>query len=71
MMDPTLQRRMFQGAMPQANAEGVGITSGLAEVAGQMDSVNKAIDSAESPEGIMNVLRGDNQSVEERLTESI
>ena len=68
-MDPTLQRRMFQGAMPQANAEGVGITSGLAEVAGQMDSVNKAIDSAESPEGIMNVLRGDNQSVEERRTE--
>jgi|5B_taG_2_1085324.scaffolds.fasta_scaffold02553_5 hypothetical protein len=60
---------MFQGAMPQADAEGVGITSGLGEVAGQMDAVNKGIDSAESPEGIMNVLRGDNQSVEERRTE--
>jgi hypothetical protein len=68
-MDPTLQRRMFQGATPQATADGVGITSGLAEVAGQMDSVNKAIDSAETPEGIMNVLRGDNQSVESRRTE--
>ncbi len=60
---------MFQGAMPQADAEGLGITSGLGEVAGQMDAVNKGIDSAESPEGIMNVLRGDNQSVEERRTE--
>ena len=60
---------MFQGAMPQADAEGVGITSGLSEVAGQMEAVNKGIDSAESPEGIMNVLRGDNQSVEERRTE--
>ena len=60
---------MFQGAMPEADAEGVGITSGLSEVAGQMDAVNKGIDSAESPEGIMNVLRGDNQSVEERRTE--
>ena len=60
---------MFQGAMPQADAEGLGITSGLGEVAGQMDAVNKGIDSAESPEGIMNVLRGDNQSVEERRSE--
>tara|TARA_X000001388_G_scaffold70777_1_gene60152 strand:- start:670 stop:3372 length:2703 start_codon:yes stop_codon:yes gene_type:complete len=60
---------MFQGGMPQADAEGVGITSGLGEVAGQMDAVNKGIDSAESPEGIMNVLRGDNQSVEERRSE--
>ena len=60
---------MFQGAMPEADAEGVGITSGLSEVAGQMEAVNKGIDSAESPEGIMNVLRGDNQSVEERRTE--
>jgi hypothetical protein len=34
-----------------------------------MAQVNKEIDSAESPEGIMNVLRGDNQSVEERRTE--
>jgi len=69
LIDPTLQRKMFQGAMPQADAEGLGITSGLGEVAGQMDAVNKGIDSAESPEGIMNVLRGDNQSVEERRTE--
>ena len=69
MIDPTLQRKMFQGGMPQADAEGVGITSGLSEVAGQMDAVNKGIDSAESPEGIMNVLRGDNQSVEERRSE--
>ena len=69
MIDPTLQRRMFQGAMPQVDAEGLGITSGLGEVAGQMEAVNKGIDSAESPEGIMNVLRGDNQSVEERRTE--
>jgi len=68
-MDPTLQRRMFQGATPQATADGVGITSGLAEVAGQMDAVNKGIDNAETPEGIMNVLRGDNQSVESRRTE--
>ena len=82
MMDPVLQRAMFaqqaaqaqpqQMAMPQQQMQpdpGTGITQGLTNVAETMDEVNQAIDMADDHVGIMNALRGDDMSVEERRTE--
>ena len=82
MMDPVLQRAMFaqqaaqsqpqQMAMPQQPIQpdpGTGITQGLTNVAETMDEVNQAIDMADDHVGIMNALRGDDMSVEERRTE--
>jgi len=80
-MDPVLQRGMFGGQPPQA--AGTGITSGLqttpeqeaemegtlAEIAGGLQSMNDDIDNAEDYVGIMNAIRGDDQSIEQRRSE--
>jgi len=83
-MDPVLQRAMFSGQAPQVpQAAGTGITSGLettpeqeaemestlAEIAGGLQSMNDDIDNAEDYVGIMNAIRGDDQSIEERRSE--
>ena len=80
-MDPVLQRAMFSGQAPQA--AGTGITSGLettpeqeaqmesvlGDVAGQLKEMNDGIDNADDFVGIMNAIRGDNQSIEQRRNE--
>jgi len=80
-MDPVLQRAMFRGQPPQA--AGTGITSGLettpeqeaqmesvlGDVAGQLKEMNDGIDNADDFVGIMNAIRGDNQSIEQRRNE--
>jgi len=80
-MDPVLQRAMFSGQPPRA--AGTGITSGLettpeqeaemegtlAEIAGGLQSMNDDIDNAEDYAGIMNAIRGDDQSIEQRRNE--
>ena len=80
-MQNVLQRNMFQNNSPKVSAEGVGITDGLmedekvasAEALGQvaegMDKVFGDIDAAENPKGIMDALRGNNMSIEERKAE--
>ncbi len=79
--DPVLQRGMFGGQPPQA--AGTGITSGLettpeqeaemegtlAEIAGGLQSMNDDIDNAEDYVGIMNAIRGDDQSIDQRRNE--
>ena len=72
--DQNMMAAMNQGA------EGTGITSGLtpptddvtgamSQVAQGFDQMNTEIDSAEDYEGIMNALRGDERSTEERRDE--
>ena len=83
-MDPVLQRAMFSGQAPQVpQAAGTGITSGLettpeqeaemestlAEIAGGLQSMNDDIDNAEDYVGIMNAIRGDDQSIDQRRSE--
>lgn len=83
-MDPVLQRAMFSGQAPQVpQAAGTGITSGLettpeqeaemegtlAEIAGGLQSMNDDIDNAEDYAGIMNAIRGDDQSIDQRRSE--
>ena len=46
-------------------ADGTGITSGLTEIANQMQELNTEIDTAENPLEVMNALRGKQGSVEE------
>lgn len=60
---------MFQGAQPPVPADGSGITSGLVETAQVMEKVNEQIDNAEDFKGIMDALRGDDSSVEDRRSE--
>jgi len=50
-------------------ADGTGITSGLAEIANEMEELNSQIDTAEKPVEIMNALRGKQASVDEYRTE--
>ena len=50
-------------------ADGTGITSGLAEIANEMEELNSQIDTAEEPVEIMNALRGKQASVDEYRTE--
>jgi len=76
MMDPTLQRNMFKGQVPPVNSEGVGITDGLVEnekqvsaealanTAEGMQNLFNEIDSADSPEAIMQALRGGDVTLE-------
>lgn len=59
----------LQGNEQMLNAEGTGITSGLAEVAQETQSLEKEIDAAEDYAGVMNALRGDNKTIEERRSE--
>ena len=83
-MDPVLQRAMFSGQATQVpQAAGTGITSGLettpeqeaemegtlAEIAGGLQSMNDDIDNAEDYVGIMNAIRGDDQSIDQRRNE--
>ena len=69
-MDNVLQRAMFQGQRPQPmQADGTGITSGLADTAEAMEEVGTKIDNAEDYAGVMDALRGDEASIEERRTE--
>jgi len=83
-MDPVLQRAMFSGQAPRVpQAAGTGITSGLettpeqeaemegtlAEIAGGLQSMNDDIDNAEDYVGIMNAIRGDDQSIDQRRSE--
>ena len=69
-MDNVLQRAMFQGQRPQPmQAEGSGITSGLADTAEAMEEVGTKIDNAEDYAGVMDALRGDEASIDERRTE--
>ena len=46
-----------------------GITSGLAEVAQETQALEQEIDAADDYAGVMNALRGDNKTIEERRTE--
>ena len=74
-----LQRQMFQ--MPKTNEPMGGITSGLDEaqniesaealggIAGGIEELFQNIDTAESPKEIMDAIRGDEASVEERRNE--
>ena len=74
-----LQRPMFQ--MPQTNEPMGGITSGLDEaqavestealggIASGIETLFQNIDNAENPKEIMDAIRGDEASVEERRTE--
>ena len=69
-MDNVLQRAMFQGQRPQPmQADGTGITSGLADTAEAMEEVGTKIDNAEDYAGVMDALRGDEASIDERRTE--
>lgn len=74
-----LQRQMFQ--MPKTNEPMGGITSGLDEaeavqstealggIASGIETLFQNIDNAENPKEIMDAIRGDEASVEERRTE--
>ena len=80
-MDPVLQRAMFQGQAPRA--AGTGITSGLetspeqeaqmeevmGDMSGMMQSMADGIDNASDYAGIMNAIRGDDQSIDQRRGE--
>ena len=69
-MDNVLQRAMFQGQRPQPmQADGSGITSGLVDTAEAMEEVGTKIDNAEDYAGVMDALRGDEASIDERRTE--
>jgi hypothetical protein len=79
--DPVLQRTMFSGQTP--NADGQGITSGLdtspeqeaqmeevmGDMSGMMQSMADGIDNASDYVGIMNAIRGDDQSIDQRRGE--
>lgn len=79
--DPVLQRTMFNGQAP--NADGQGITSGLetspeqeaqmeevmGDMSGMMQSMAEGIDNASDYAGIMNAIRGDEQSIDQRRGE--
>ena len=67
-MDKVLQRQMFTAPQPMS-AEGTGITSGLAEMAEKVEGLEQQIDNASDYAGVMNALRGDDKSIEERRTE--
>tara|TARA_R110000822_G_scaffold65575_3_gene160455 strand:+ start:5324 stop:8452 length:3129 start_codon:yes stop_codon:yes gene_type:complete len=80
MADPVLQRPMFGGQMPpmQDNSVGTGITSGLVDpeqqqafgqIAGGMEDMLSNIDAASSVEEIMDSVRGDQGSMEDRRGE--
>jgi len=80
-MDPVLQRQMFNGQAPKA--DGQGITSGLetspeqeaqmeevmGDMSGMMQSMADGIDNASDYAGIMNAIRGDDQSIDQRRGE--
>jgi len=80
-MDPVLKRQMFSGQTP--NADGQGITSGLdtspeqeaqmeevmGDMSGMMQSMAEGIDNASDYAGIMNAIRGDEQSIDQRRGE--
>ena len=80
-MDPVLQRAMFSGQAPKA--AGTGITSGLetspeqeaqmeevmGDMSGMMQSMAEGIDNASDYAGIMNAIRGDEQSIDQRRDE--
>ena len=80
-MDPVLQRAMFQRQAPRA--AGTGITSGLetspeqeaqmeevmGDMSGMMQSMADGIDNASDYAGIMNAIRGDDQSIDQRRSE--
>ena len=72
-MDPVLQRAMFQQQQQQqqavTEADNVKSAQGLQAVAQQMQNVNTEIDNAEDVAGIMNAIRGDNATVEQRRAE--
>jgi hypothetical protein len=77
MQDPVLARKMFTGQKP--DPQGKGITSVVAndeapqqammQVAGAVDQFEQGIDSAQDPVQMMNVIRGDQQSEEQRRME--
>lgn len=80
-MDPVLQRAMFSGQAPKA--AGTGITSGLdtspeqeaqmeevmGDMSGMMQSMADGIDNASDYAGIMNAIRGDERSIDQRRSE--
>ena len=68
MMDKVLQRQMFSAPQPM-NADGVGITSGLTEIAQKVDNLEQQIDNADDYAGVMDALRGDKKSIQERRSE--
>lgn len=68
MMDKVLQRQMFSAPQPM-NADGVGITSGLTEIAQRVDNLEQQIDNADDYAGVMDALRGDKKSIKERRSE--
>ena len=59
----------LQGNEQMLSAEGTGITSGLAEVAQETQVLEQEIDAADDYAGVMNALRGDNKTIEERRGE--
>ena len=79
-MNEVMNRPMFAGSVqPTPDSVGVGITSGLvpdqsaeqafAQVSGSMENMLSEIDSAKDTEGIINAMRGNDASIEERYNE--
>ena len=75
-----MNRPMFAGSVqPTPDSVGVGITSGLvpdqsaeqsfAQVSGSMGNMLNEIDNAKDTEGIINAMRGNDASIEERYNE--
>jgi len=79
MIDPVLQRKMFspkqeemidQGTEAVASiAEGQGITSGLVEMADEAQRIMDSVDEASDYEQLMNALREEPASMEDRVDE--
>jgi len=73
MMDEVLKRRMFSdpaaGGVQTTPEQEAQMESFLGEIAGGLQETNKEIDDAEDYVGIMNAIRGDKQSIEQRRTE--
>ena len=78
-MDPVLQRKMFspqqeaqleQGSEVVSNiSEGQGITSGLIEIAEEAESMINSAESSETYEELMNAVREEPASMQERVGE--
>lgn len=73
MMDEVLKRKMFSapasGGVQTTPEQEAKMESFLGEIAGGLQETNKEIDDAEDYVGIMNAIRGDNQSIEQRRSE--
>ena len=73
MMDEVLKRKMFSapasGGVQTTPEQEAQMESFIGEIAGGLQETNKEIDDAEDYVGIMNAIRGDKQSIEQRRSE--